>query len=101
MKKVAVKKRVVRKPASGKKIAAKKAVGKLVIFGVGLIGGSFALALKQQRAVGHVVGVGRTRANLLAAKRLGKTVVGIDQEERYCAIAAERCAQMALPLALP
>ena len=71
MKKVAVKKRVVRKPASGKKIAAKKAVGKLVIFGVGLIGGSFALALKQQRAVGHVVGVGRTRANLLAAKRLG------------------------------
>ncbi len=46
-------------------------IGKLVIFGVGLIGGSFSLALKQKHAVAHVVGVGRSRANLLAAKRLG------------------------------
>jgi prephenate dehydrogenase len=46
-------------------------VGKLAIFGVGLIGGSFALALKKRRAVAHVVGVGRSRANLLAARRLG------------------------------
>jgi prephenate dehydrogenase len=46
-------------------------VRKLVIFGVGLIGGSFALALKQKRAVGRVVGVGRSRANLLTARRLG------------------------------
>jgi prephenate dehydrogenase len=44
---------------------------KLLVCGVGLIGGSFALALKQKRAVGCVVGVGRSRANLLAAKRLG------------------------------
>ena len=46
-------------------------IGKLVIFGVGLIGGSFALALKKHRAVAQVVGVGRSRANLLAARRLG------------------------------
>ncbi len=46
-------------------------IGKLVVFGVGLIGGSFALALKKRRAVVHVVGVGRSRANLLAARRLG------------------------------
>ena len=48
-------------------------VGKLVIFGVGLIGGSLALALalKKRRAVARVVGVGRSRANLLAARRLG------------------------------
>ena len=46
-------------------------VGKLVIFGVGLIGGSFALALKKCKAVEHVVGVGRSRSNLLAARRLG------------------------------
>jgi len=46
-------------------------IGKLVVFGVGLIGGSFALALKKRRAVAHVVGVGRSRANLLAARRLG------------------------------
>lgn len=46
-------------------------IAKLVIFGVGLIGGSFALALKKCRAVKTVVGVGRSRANLLAARRLG------------------------------
>ena len=46
-------------------------IGKLVVFGVGLIGGSFALALKKRRAVAHVVGVGRSRVNLLAARRLG------------------------------
>ncbi|HYK12892.1 MAG TPA: prephenate dehydrogenase/arogenate dehydrogenase family protein [Burkholderiales bacterium] len=46
-------------------------IGKLVVFGVGLIGGSFALALKKRRAVAHVLGVGRSRANLLAARRLG------------------------------
>ena len=46
-------------------------VGKLVIFGVGLIGGSLALALKKRHAVARVVGVGRSRANLLAARRLG------------------------------
>jgi len=32
---------------------------KLVIVGVGLIGGSFALALKEAAAVRRVVGVGR------------------------------------------
>ncbi len=71
MKQATAKKHAARKPAARKTGSAKKAVGKLVIFGVGLIGGSFALALKQKRAVGQVVGVGRTRANLLAAKRLG------------------------------
>jgi prephenate dehydrogenase len=45
-------------------------IGKLVVIGVGLIGGSFALALKKARAVRHVVGVGRTKKNLLAAGRL-------------------------------
>jgi prephenate dehydrogenase len=50
---------------------AKFKIGKLVVIGVGLIGGSFALALRQAKAVGHVVGVGRTRKNLNAALRLG------------------------------
>ena len=46
-------------------------IDKLVIIGVGLIGGSFALALKQSGAVGQVVGVGRTRKNLDSAIELG------------------------------
>jgi prephenate dehydrogenase len=46
-------------------------IGKLVVIGVGLIGGSFALALKKARAVKHVVGVGRTRSNLATALKLG------------------------------
>jgi len=46
-------------------------IHKLAIFGVGLIGGSVALALKQAAAVGEVVGVGRSRANLDAALKLG------------------------------
>ena len=43
----------------------------LVVTGVGLIGGSFALALKQAGQVRHVIGVGRGRANLLQALALG------------------------------
>src|SRR3954470_20710997 len=45
--------------------------GKLVVVGVGLIGGSFALALKGAKAVGPVVGVGRGQANLRRALELG------------------------------
>ena len=54
-------------------------IGKLVVIGVGLIGGSFALALKRARVVQRVVGVGRTRANLAAALRL-KVVDEISQD---------------------
>jgi prephenate dehydrogenase len=45
-------------------------IGKLVVVGVGLIGGSFALALRAAGRVGSVVAVGRGRANLDAARRL-------------------------------
>ena len=54
-----------------RKSAVKPRIGKLVVIGVGLIGGSFALALKKAKAVKHVVGVGRTRKNLDAALKLG------------------------------
>jgi len=46
-------------------------IDKLAVIGVGLIGGSLALALKEVGAVGHVVGVGRGLANLETALRLG------------------------------
>jgi len=47
------------------------ALRKVVIFGVGLIGGSFALALRKAGAVGEVVGFGRSATTLESAKRLG------------------------------
>lgn len=39
-------------------------LNKLVIIGVGLIGGSFALALRKATAVRHIIGVGRSKKNL-------------------------------------
>lgn len=45
--------------------------GKLVIFGVGLIGGSFALGLKAVGQVGEVVGFGRSLGSLSQAIELG------------------------------
>ena len=44
---------------------------KIVIFGVGLIGGSFALALRKANAVTEVVGFGRSATNLQQALQLG------------------------------
>jgi prephenate dehydrogenase len=44
---------------------------KVVIFGVGLIGGSFALALRKAQAVSEVVGFGRSAATLEQARQLG------------------------------
>jgi prephenate dehydrogenase len=44
---------------------------KIAIFGVGLIGGSFALALKKAQAVNQIVGVGRSTAALARALELG------------------------------
>jgi prephenate dehydrogenase len=48
-----------------------KKLNKVVIFGVGLIGGSFALALKKHAAVKHIVGVGRSQSSLARAVTLG------------------------------
>jgi prephenate dehydrogenase len=44
---------------------------KIVIFGVGLIGGSFALALKQAGVAKKIVGVSRTQASIQSALSLG------------------------------
>ncbi len=48
-----------------------KKIAKLVVCGVGLIGGSFALALREAGLVGRVVGVGRRPEPLAAARQLG------------------------------
>ena len=44
---------------------------KIIIFGVGLIGGSFALALRKANAVHEVVGFGRSAQTLVLAQQLG------------------------------
>lgn len=54
-------------------------IEKIAVIGVGLIGGSLALALKQAGAVGHVVGIGRGKNNLQTALDLG-IVDSITQE---------------------
>ncbi len=46
-------------------------IEKLVIAGVGLVGGSFALAQKEAGAVGRVIGVGRGAGNIRRALDLG------------------------------
>jgi len=46
-------------------------IKRLAIIGVGLIGSSLSLALKQAGAVGHVVGCGRNQANLQKGIDLG------------------------------
>ena len=43
----------------------------LAIYGVGLIGGSLAIALKQKGMVDHIIGVGRARSNLEIALQIG------------------------------
>ena len=43
----------------------------VVIFGVGLIGGSFALGLKAAGAATRIIGLGRNPANLRRALKLG------------------------------
>jgi prephenate dehydrogenase len=44
---------------------------RVAIIGVGLIGGSFSLALKEKKLCGHVVGAGRSAANLETALERG------------------------------
>ncbi len=58
--------------------------GRVAVIGVGLIGGSFALALKKAGAASHIVGVGRSEQNLGLALERGI----IDEAERDAARAA-------------
>ena len=48
-----------------------KELKRITIFGVGLIGGSFALGLKRAGVNAHIVGVGRSRTSLEVAQQLG------------------------------
>ncbi|GAB2910124.1 prephenate dehydrogenase/arogenate dehydrogenase family protein [Paralcaligenes sp. KSB-10] len=56
---------------TGPQTPASPRVGVLAVIGVGLIGGSFAAALRQRQAVGHILGVGRAAHSLARARQLG------------------------------
>lgn len=70
---------------------------KLVIFGVGLIGGSVALALKKQADVPLCVGIGRNRANLDQALALG--VIDVAESDIASALADADMVLIAAPVA--
>lgn len=70
---------------------------KIAIFGVGLIGGSFALALKKSGAVKEVVGVGRRRETLLRAVELG--IIDSHTEDVAQAVAGADLVLIAAPVA--
>ena len=69
-------------------------VEKLAIVGTGLIGGSFALALKQAGAVGEVLGVGRNASSLAHAQQLGL----IDRAVDWIAAGQADCILLAIPV---
>src|SRR5574340_1801294 len=69
-------------------------VDKLALVGTGLIGGSFALALKQAGAVREVLGVGRNPASLDAARKHGL----IDRVAEWSEAGQSDCVLLALPV---
>jgi len=71
-------------------------IERLAVIGVGLIGGSLALALKAVGAVGEVVGCGRTLANLETARDLG--IVDRYHRDPGTAVAGADMVFVAVPL---
>ena len=69
-------------------------VDKLALVGTGLIGGSFALALKQAGAVREVLGVGRNPARLTVARELGL----IDRAADWAEAGQADCILLAMPV---
>ncbi|MHB1233513.1 MAG: prephenate dehydrogenase [Burkholderiales bacterium] len=71
-------------------------INKLVIIGVGLIGGSFALALREAGLVREVVGVGRSAENLSAA--LGMYVIDASVTDPAQAVQGADVVLLAVPV---
>lgn len=69
-------------------------IDKLALVGTGLIGGSFALALKQVGAVREVLGVGRSPARLIIARELGL----IDRAVDWAEAGQADCILLAMPV---
>jgi len=76
---------------------APRRIHRLVVIGVGLIGGSFALDLRRHRQVDEIIGVGRSRANLDVA--LNRGVIDRIAEDVASVVAEADCILLALPVA--
>ena len=74
-------------------------INRVVIVGVGLIGGSLALALKKAKFVHNIIGVGRSEVNLNIARDL-KIVdeIGVNLSE---AVTEADLIVLAAPLEIP
>ncbi|MBW9334246.1 prephenate dehydrogenase/arogenate dehydrogenase family protein [Herbaspirillum sp. RU 5E] len=70
---------------------------KVVIFGVGLIGGSFSLALRRAGQAAHIVGVGRSLASLERAHALG--IIDAIATDAAAAVAGADLILVAAPVA--
>lgn len=71
-------------------------IGHLVVVGVGLIGGSFALDLRKKGLVGRITGVGRGRANLEKARELG--IIDAIADSAATAVADADLVLLAIPV---
>src|SRR5690349_9070113 len=72
-------------------------LNKLVIFGVGLIGGSLAMALQRAQQVQQIVGVGRTSDSLQTALDMG--VINTIETDPARAVAGADMVVVAVPVA--
>jgi len=70
---------------------------RVAIVGVGLIGGSFSLALKEKKLCRHVVGAGRSAANLARARERG--VIDSSAADAADAVAGADLVLVAAPVA--
>ena len=71
--------------------------GKLVVFGTGLIGGSFALALKRAGLVRRVVGYSKSPSTTERARQLG--VIDIEAPSALLAVSGADLVLLAVPVA--
>lgn len=71
-------------------------IGRLTVVGVGLIGGSFALALRQAGLVAEVVGLGRRPETLERARQLG--LIDRGETDPAAAVAGSDAVFLAMPV---
>ena len=84
-------------PSGGKcDLPGRSMIDRLVIVGVGLIGGSVALALRRAGQIGHIVGIGRTPGNL--AQALAHGVIDEAADDYARGVAEASCVLLAVPV---